>query len=263
MTQFNNDLDFEYEEVELGNFYDFEEVELGRLFGKKGKLRKGLKRVKKGFIKLHTVPTAMIGKAIGGKKGEKWGKKLGKLAAYGAGAGIAAGAAPALLASPTATAALAGRILSRRAKGKGAFTKKPLIGKGKVLRKLGIGPKRAKRKMPPAGGEVQEGRVRIRMRDTEKEKRGVERRDDAGLKASQDMLVRGMMARISRQLMPSLKKANKYLRRADHQREATWEHNAIVGTDKFRRLVLKELARQARGGDSTCQRTVRVIMERR
>ena len=214
---------------------EFEGEELGR-FG--SRLKKGFKKVGKGFVTLHSKPAELIGGAIGGKKGARFGKKLGTFAAMGAAAPIVAGAAPVLLSSPTAMTALGAAALARRARGKGVFTKKPLIGR------------RRSAPMPPPGGAVQEGRVRLRIRDKKK--------SSAGDKAFAAAVVRGLMARLG----PQLGKTNKMLKTADQQRQATWEHHAITNTRAFRRHVLKALTAQAAAGCPTSQRTVRVLLGR-
>ena len=229
---------------EPGQDADFEGEELGR-FG--SRLKKGLKKVGSGFVKLHSKPTELVGRAIGGKKGAAIGRKIGRVAAFGAAAPIVAGAAPAVLSSPTAMTALTGAAIARRARGKGVFTKKPLI-RGPLTRRAST-RRPSPAEMPP-GTAVQEGRLRLRVRDRSKST------------ASDKALARAVVKSLMAQIGPELSRTNKMLRTADTQRQASWEHRTITNTKAFRRHVLKMLAARAAAGCPDSTRTVRVLLGR-
>jgi hypothetical protein len=206
---------------------DFEIGSFGSVFRK---AKRGLGKVTQATI---TKPSMMIGKAIGGKRGEAIGKKLGgftsKVTTLGVGAGaagVAAGLAPALapIGVPVATALAAKKLLGR----KGGHP----IASG-VKRLLGPKPK---------------SRVRtrvIRKRCT----------NDKTLAAQ-------VGAMLVAKLGGPIHEANKALKMAELQREATYEHRKLMSDANFRKAVLGGITKLAAGGNTECQRTIKVLVGR-
>ncbi len=213
---------------------DFEDIELGK-FG--DRLKKAAKGVSKALDKVTEVtitkPSMMIGKAVGGKKGEAIGKKLGgftsKVTKFGTGAALAAPLLP-LAASPTllttaATAAGAG-MLGKRLLGK----------KRKTAAKASSKPKKKKAKAKKKAGK--------------------------GSCGASNALASKVAAMLAVKLGSPLAQANRALKLAELQRQATYEHHKLMGDADFREKVLRALVNGAQLGDERCERTVRVIMAR-
>lgn len=69
-------------------------------------------------------------------------------------------------------------------------------------------------------------------------------------------------AKLVAQLGPPLDAANKVLKRFELQNTATYEHKKLMSDADFRREVLTRLATKAANGNTSCERTIRVIMGR-
>lgn len=224
----------------MGSFHpqtadlDFEDIELGK-FG--DRLKKGFRTVGHGLTKVTdatiTKPSMMIGKMVGGKKGEAMGRKLGGFTSTVTKLGVGAGAAGAvlpLLASPT--------VLTTAATAAGTgLAAKHLLGKKRKPRARA--KPRHKRKSSPHPKSTSRGSCKT---------------DNA--------LAAKMAAMLAAKLGTPLSEANRALKLAELQRQATYEHNRLMTDSEFREKVLKALAMGAAGGDAQCQRTVRVIMAR-
>lgn len=204
------------------------------------RFKKAMKKVGKGIAKVTDAtivkPSMMIGGAIGGKKGRELGRKLGKITQkvthLGIGAGAAGAVAPLaapLLTSPTAlvAAGVAGKKIKK------AITKK----KKKAAPKK-VAPKKAAPKKAAA-------------KTTAKSSPSCNNADAAKIGAL-----------LTKTLGGPLDQANKALKLAQLQREATYEHQKLMGDAEFRKKVLSGLATLAADGNTACQRTIRVIMAR-
>lgn len=217
---------------------DFEDIELGR-FG--DRLKKGFKAVGKGLDKVTeatiTKPSMMIGKAIGGKKGEAIGKKLGgftsKVTKLSTGAALAAPLIP-LAASPTVLTT-AGTVAAH-----GIAAKKLLAKKKKAKVKTHA---KAKAKAPA------------------KAKSGA-RKSSSGACVGDNALAGRVAAMLVEKLGGPLGNVDAALKLAQLQRQATYEHNKLMGDADFRKKVLAALTAMAAMGDQSCTRTVRVLMGR-
>ncbi len=79
---------------------------------------------------------------------------------------------------------------------------------------------------------------------------------------SMDEMAALVTAQLVAKLGPPLSEANKRLRLAELQRTATYEHNRLMTDSEFRRLVLDNLMNKAANGNTSCERTIRVLMGR-
>lgn len=221
-----NDLDFE-----MGAFGD--------------NLKKGLKKVGKVVTKVTDAtivkPSAAIGKAIGGKKGEAIGKKLGKLTAtvtkVGLGAGAAGAVAPVIAAHPTLAIGAAAGIAGKKIKDK---------------KKAAKAKRSASASSEKSVGFKARTRLGARLSGSKKPKKT----DCSNALASQ------VGARLVAKLGKPLSEANKMLKLAELQREATFEHKKLMSDADFRKKVLAGIAVRAGAGDSACQKTIRVLIGR-
>ena len=82
----------------------------------------------------------------------------------------------------------------------------------------------------------------------------------AGQCCDKDELARLVTAKLVTQLGPPLDAANKVLKRFELQNTATYEHKKLMSDADFRRKVLTMLATKAANGNTSCERTIRVIM---
>lgn len=206
------------------------------------RLKKGFKKATKVLDKVThatiTKPSMMIGKAIGGKKGEAWGKKLGGITSMATKVGVGAGAAGAL--APILTGPTAITALTAGAAGK--------IGK-KVL-----GKKKKK--------------VRVKAKGTAKTKASAKKKKSPGFiqKKKSSSCDNKQAAKVAALLVEKLGKplasANKHLKLAELQRQATYEHNKLMTDSEFRKKVLGAITTMAASGDLGCERTIRVLVGR-
>lgn len=203
------------------------------------RFKKAMKKVGKGLNKVThatiTKPSMMIGKAIGGKKGEALGKKLGGFTStvtkIGVGAGAAGALAP-LAASPLGVTAITAGVAGKL--GKKLLKKKKAKARVKTEAKV-----KAKHKKKKSVGFIQK-----------KTKCG----DNAQAAKVAALLVK--------KLGGPLSSANKALKLAELQRQATYEHKKLMTDGDFRKKVLGAITTLAATGDAGCERTIRVLVGR-
>lgn len=191
-----------------------------------------------------TKPSMMIGGAIGGKKGRELGKKIGgftstvtKLGVGAGAAGLAAGLAPALapIGVPVATA-----LLAKKALGKGK------LGRG-LTRAVSGGEKMLGAE---SGGHAgNKGGVSLRARASHRGSGGNE-------------IAAKVAALLVAKLGGPINEANKAIKLAELQREATYEHRKLMTDADFRKTVLEAITKLAVDGDRNCQRTIKVLVGR-
>ncbi len=199
-------------------------------------MKKGFKKAAKGLDKVTeltiTKPSMMIGKMVGGKKGEAIGKKLGGFTSMvtklGVGAGAAGAVAP-LLASPTALTAVAAGIAGKKIKD--AKKKKA---KRKAAAKKKPAPKKAKASAKP------------------------KTKNTCGTNAEAAKVAALLVSKLG----GPLNEANKALRLAELQRQATFEHKKLMSDGEFRKKVLTGITTLAAEGNGACERTIRVLVGR-
>lgn len=234
------------------NGNEFLDFEIGGIFDKVKKVGKGAMRgVGKFTDATITKPSAFIGKTIGGKRGEAIGRKLGgftaKVTNLGVGAGMAgaaAGLAPGMLTH--VGVGMAGKKIlggSRKKRRSGGTSSKS--GGGLNIRSANsiLAGRMGKSSLPcsgynPAGGYTL-----------------------PSLKNDNAMAAR-VAAMLAKSLGGPLASANKALKLAELQRQATYEHNKLMTDSEFRKKVLAALTVAASNGNSQCQRTIRVLVGR-
>jgi len=228
--QHNDNLDFE-----MGSFGSFV----------KGAVKGGAKVLGKVTDATITKPSMMIGKAIGGKKGEAIGKKLGGFTSTVTKLGVGAGAVGALaplagaiapVGVPVATAMLAKRALGSKA------------GKSFLGRKGGVSTK--------AHFSAEAAREKSKARKSSPKPGYVAKKTDDNALAAK------VAAMLVAKLGGPLAEANKALKLADLQRTATFEHKKLMSDADFRKKVLAGIAQAASEGNASCQRTIRVLVQR-
>lgn len=233
-----------------GEFLDFE---IGGVLDSVKKIGKGaMKAVGKVTDATITKPSAMIGKAIGGKKGEALGKKLGgftakvtNLGVAAGGAGLAAGAAPAILGTVAPTMA-AKKLLGGSSGKKSASVAKAASNVVKSFAgdtqkaSAALGAHLASAGITPAAALAASG---------------ISRSDENAMAAKVGAL-------LVKKLGGPLGQANKALQLAELQRTATYEHKKLMENANFRKKVLTGIASIAAKGDPGCQRTIRVLVGR-
>lgn len=82
----------------------------------------------------------------------------------------------------------------------------------------------------------------------------------AGDCRNMDELAKLVAAQLVAKLGPPIQEANRALKLAELQREATYEHKRLMTDSEFRRKVLGHLTAKAALGNASCERTIRVIM---
>lgn len=201
-----------------------------------GKLKKGFKKLSKGVGKVADItiakPTALIGGMVGGKKGRRFGEKLGKGLAkattVGTVAGIGGAAAP----------ALAGAA--------------PAIATGLVGKKL-LGKKHHRPSSEPSTKPGHRARPHHAKRRAKHHKAKTHHNSK---------LAAEVVAMLVAKLGGPIEKANRALKLAELQREATFEHRKLMSDAEFRNIVLSNLVSLAKAGNQSCERTVRVLVGR-
>lgn len=226
------------------NRSEFLDFEIGGIFDTVKKVGKGaMKAVGKVTDATITKPSAMIGKAIGGKKGEAIGRKLGGFTAKVTNLGVGAGAAGAL-ASP----ALLGTA------GAAIGAKKLLSGKSKKSGKASA----------KASGKASANFAGNALFGTLKGAGGYSpaAASSSCAKSDDNALAAKVGAMLAKSLGGPLSDANKALKLAELQRTATYEHNKLMADAEFRKKVLAGLAIAAARGNERCMRTIRVLVGR-
>jgi hypothetical protein len=208
-----------------------------------------LKKVAKGAVKVVdkitdatiTKPSMAIGGAIGGKKGRELGRKLGGFTSTVTKLGVGAGAAGALLplASTAGLPIAAGLLASKAMGGK----------KGIAGRKGGMGISAGMRRLSGGGKLSASGSFGGF---------GSHKQSCKGNNALAAKVATVLVAKLG----GPLGQANKALKLAALQREATYEHKALMSNAEFRKKVLSGINKMAANGDLNCQRTIRVLVGR-
>lgn len=203
------------------------------------RIKKGFKKVSKGVGKVADVtiakPTAFVGGLVGGKKGRRFGEKLGKglakVTTIGTVAGIGGAAAPALAgAAPAILTGVAGKKLIGRKKRK--FATLPASKKSKTIHK-----RRSKSRHPKS----------LQSRKST---------------CTNSALAAEVAAKLVSKLGGPITQANRALKLAELQREATFEHRKLMSDAEFRKKVLSGIVSLAESGNQNCGRTVKVLMGR-
>lgn len=205
------------------------------------RFKKAMKKVGKGLNKVThatiTKPSMMIGKAIGGKKGEALGKKLGGFTSTVTKIGVGAGAAGAL--APLATSPLGVTAITAGVAGK-------------------LGKKLLKKKKKKAHVKA---KVKAKAKAKPKKKKSVgfvQKKAKCGDNAQAAKVA----ALLVKKLGGPLSSANKALKLAELQRQATYEHKKLMTDGDFRKKVLGAITTLAATGDAGCERTIRVLVGR-
>lgn len=195
---------------------------------------------------------------LGGRLGKKIKKKLKKAVAVVATGGLAA--APMLIkkAKKAKVAKAAAKVKAVAAKAGQALGVKVAI-----TPKAKIAPKPAAKAAPrpaPKPAVIPANVVRVTPKAAQTLAKVATK--TAGDCTCMNDMVKLVTAQLVAKLGGPLATANKHLKLAELQREATYEHKKLMTDQEFRRKVMELLTLRAANGNQSCERTVRVLMNR-